>query len=115
MPESAYPVIDKAIRENRPGEILIYVLSVLVVGTGIFAIIYGAFKGEGLVALSGSIPTALIFPAFKAITEMRRQNIAIRLLEAPLRMAQTSQEAADAIKAINESFQHVFVKANRRS
>lgn len=112
MPQSAYSVVDKAIRENRYGEIILYLLSILVVLTGIFAIIYGALKGEGLVALSGSIATALVFPAFKRAEEIRRQNIAIRLLEALLRTAETSEEAADAIK---EAFQKVFTEADRRS
>ena len=110
MQESVYSVIDKAIRENRFGEILLYVLSTIIVIAGVFALIYGALKGEGLVALSGSIANALIFPAFREAREIRRQNIAIRLLEAPLKMAKTSEEAA---KAINESFQEVFVKADK--
>ena len=48
MLESVYSapvrsVIDKAIRENRHGEILLYILSTLIIGVGIFAIIYFDF------------------------------------------------------------------------
>jgi hypothetical protein len=111
MLEPTYSAIDKAIRENRFGERLLYALSTLITITGIFAIIYGTIKGEGLVALSGSIATALIFPAFREAREIRRQNIAIRLLEASLTIAETSEEAA---RAINDAFQQVFIRANRR-
>jgi len=55
--------------------------------------------------------TALIFPAFREARGIRRQNIAIRLLEAPLRMAKTSEEAANAI---NKAFEQVFIQANGR-
>lgn len=110
-PESAYSVIDKAIRENRNGEILLYVFSVLVVGTGIFVIIYGALKGEGLVALSGGIVTSLIFPAFQRAAKIRKENMSIRLLEAPLIDAKTSEEAA---KAINEFFKYTFTGTMRK-
>ena len=96
-PESDYLVIDQAIRENRFGEKLIYVLCVLIVGAGIFAIIFGALKGEGLVALGGGIANALIYPPLREARQLRGQNMSIRLLEAPLRMANTSEEAARAI------------------
>ena len=112
MPESAYSVIDKAIRENRHGEILLYVLSTLVVGVGIFAIIYGALNKDGLVALAGAIANTVIFPAFYLARDMRRQNIAIRLLEVPLRMAETAEQAA---QIINESFVKIFIKADKES
>ena len=115
MNESAYSVIDKAIRENRHWEILLFVFSVLVVGVGIFAIIYGALKGEALTALSGSIATGLIFPAVYLARNIRKQNIAIRLLEVPLNAAETSEEAAKAIgEMLSNSFEEIFVKNSDR-
>jgi len=115
MDESAYSVIDKAIRENRHWEILLYVFSILVVGIGISAIIYGVLEGKELIALSGSISTSLIFPAVYLARNIRKQNIAIRLLEVPLNMAKTSEEAAKAIsQMISNSFEEVFVKESDR-
>jgi len=102
---SAGSIIDKAISENRFGEILIYVVSVLIVGAGIFGIIFGALTGEGLVALGGGMASSLIFPAFGAMREMRRQNMAIRLLETSLAGASTSEEAS---RAINDVFRGLF-------
>jgi hypothetical protein len=99
-PQFAYSVIDKVIQENRPAEWLLYIVSTVVVGAGIFTIVFGALREQALLALVGSVPSAMIFPAYLTAREIRRENMAIRLLEAPLRMAQTSEEAARAISVV---------------
>ena len=55
---------------------------------------------------AGGIASALFFPAMRQARQIRRENIAIRLLERPLSMAETSHEAADALK---EFFLDTFI------
>lgn len=98
-------VIDRAIRENRFGERLLYALATLIVTGGVFALIYGAFQGLSLVSLSGSLSTGLIIPVYFAAMKMRKENQIIRLLEVPLTMAGTSVEAANALR---EAFGKLF-------
>lgn len=98
VPESAYTAIDKVIQENRPAEWLLYIVSVLIVATGIFTIVFGTLKEQALLALVGSVPSAMIFPALWMARDIRRENMAIRLLEVPLRMAQSSEEAASSVR-----------------
>ena len=50
---------------------------------------------------------ALFWPAMSAARQMRRENLAIRLLEAPLSQAETAQAAADMLQKM---FIEVFVK-----
>ena len=95
---------------NRKGEVLLYILSTLVVCVGCAALFYGALEKNGFIALAGSIATTMIFPALKFAMEVRRQNFAIRLLEAPLINSDTPEQAAAAIDAITDSFQKVFIK-----
>ena len=70
------------------------------------ALVVGVFRGEGLVALAGGIASALFLPATLQARQIRRENIAIRLLERPLSMAETSHEASDALK---EFFVDTFI------
>lgn len=97
MVRPGYSVIDKAISENRPSEILLYIISALIVGVGLFVIVYGGVKGNGWVALCGSIPTGMIFPCVYFARDIRKQNMAIRLLELTLDGTETPEEVAKAI------------------
>ena len=94
---SAREIIDQAIAENRLGERLCYAFSVTFVLLGAFGLTFGMLKGEGTVALAGSIPEALFVPAFIFARRIRSENIAIRLLEVPLNRAETAQGAAEAL------------------
>jgi hypothetical protein len=58
------------------------------------------------VALAGGIASVLFWPAMSQARQIRRENIAIRLLEGPLSMAETSKEAADALR---EFFVNTFM------
>ena len=94
------------IGENKFSEHLLYGFATTFVLCGMIALVVGAFQREGLVALAGGIASVLCFPAIRQAREIRRENIAIRLLERPLSMADTSREAADALK---EFFVDTFI------
>jgi hypothetical protein len=100
---TARQVIDQAIRENRFSERLLYSLaaSFAIIGVGI--LVFGAVKGQQLTVLAGSISAGLFWPAARLARQIRRENIAIRLLEAPLGMAETAQQAAETIQRLVEN------------
>jgi len=103
---TAREVIDQAIHENRAGEWLCYVFAVVFVVVGVAVIIWGAAAGQGIVALAGSIASVLFWPALREARQIRKENMAIRLLEVPLSMAGTGKAAAEALR---EAFTTVFV------
>ena len=102
---TARQVIDQAIRENRFGERLLYAFAIVFVSAGLFALIFGVLWREGSVAVAGGIAAALFWPAMTQARQIRRENIAVRLLEEPLSRADTAKEAADAIR---NAFASVF-------
>jgi hypothetical protein len=99
-------VIDQAIKDNRLNEYLLYAFSCTFVLGGMLALIAGVLRDQGLVALAGGIASALFYPAMDQARQIRRENIAIRLLERPLSMAETSHDAAVALK---EFFVDTFI------
>ena len=104
--DTAKQVIDQAIGDNKLNEYLLYGFASVLVFCGVAVLVVGAYRGEGLVALAGSISSGLFFPAMNEARKICRENIAIRLLERPLSMAETSHEAADALK---EFFLDTFI------
>lgn len=100
LPRSAKDIIDQAINENRFGERLLYGFATIVVLVGAGAIVAGIVSKSGLVALAGAIASSLFVPAMNAARRTRRENISIRLLEAPLSRAETATEAADALRKV---------------
>ena len=106
-PRTAQEVIDQAIRENRSGEWLCYGLALVFVIVGIGVIVWGAVSGQGIVSVAGSIASILFWPALREARQIRKENMAIRLLEAPLSKAGTAKAAAEAIR---EAFTDVFVR-----
>ena len=98
---TATEIINQAIRENRVAEVLLYLFAAIVMVCGTIVLLYGAFSRQGLTALAGAISNTLFLPAINYAGRIRKENIAIRLLEAPLSTAQT---AVDAAKAIRENF-----------
>jgi hypothetical protein len=95
---TAKEIIDQAISENRINEFLLYGFAVVFVLSGMTALICGIIWEAGVVALAGGIGSGLFFPAMYLAHRIRRENIAIRLLEAPLSKAETSEEAANALR-----------------
>ncbi|HJT76095.1 MAG TPA: hypothetical protein VJ739_02745 [Gemmataceae bacterium] len=93
-PRTAKQVIDQAIKENRRGEWLCYGFATAFVLAGLAVI------GKSLLAEQsawstaiGAAVSALFWPAVNAARQIRRENLAIRLLEVPLSRAETAQAA----------------------
>ncbi len=90
-------LIDRAIRENRISEYLGYTFSVVFVVCGVAAMAIGIHKGDSVIACAGGIAGVLFWPPFNATMKIRRENIAIRLLEAPLAKASSAEQALDLL------------------
>ncbi len=93
---TAKDVIDEAIRENRFGEALLYFFAILFVLVGVTILVYGALQNQPVTAIVGFASTSLFWPAMTSARRTRRENIAIRLLEAPLGRADTDGLGTDA-------------------
>jgi hypothetical protein len=91
-------IIDQALSENRLSAGLCYFLVLLFSLAGVAALAWGAWNGEGLVALAGSLSSSLFWPALSNARAIRAENVAIRLLELTLANAKTADEAANALK-----------------
>ena len=97
-PRPAKDVIEQAIAENRRAEVLLCVFACVVVTVGVGVLIYGVVSGQAVVALAGAISSSLFVPAMAYAKRIRKENMAIRLLEDPLTKAETASDAADAIR-----------------
>lgn len=95
---SAIDVINQCISENRAAEILLYVFATVVLAVGVFTLIKGVMSGQGMTALAGAISSSLFVPAMSYAKRIRKENMAIRLLEIPLTRADNAHDAAEAIK-----------------
>lgn len=100
-PRDPRQVIDAALAENRYAETLCYFLSALFAVGGLIALLVGAFRGEGVVALAGAVGAGLFWPALKYAKGIREQNVFLRTLEIPLALATTAEEA---MKLIQQAF-----------
>jgi hypothetical protein len=108
---SAREVIDQAIRENRAGEILLYIFATAAASIGLFVMVWSAMIREPLSALAGSVCTGLYWPAMRMAKQIRKENIMIRMLEAPLSKATTARAAANALAQVFvETFKTVPMK-----
>jgi hypothetical protein len=107
-PRTAKQVIDQAIKENRRGEWLCYGFATAFVAAGLAVIGKSLFTEQPAWSTAiGAAVSALFWPAMNAARQIRRENLAIRLLEAPLSRAETAQAAADMLQ---KAFVEVFVK-----
>ena len=97
-PRTAREVIDAAIRENRPWEWVSFGLTIGFAVVGLIVLGVGAYQGNGLVALAGTVAGALFWPALRSAIAIRRANIGIRLLELHLTYAKSAAQAAEAIR-----------------
>ena len=94
---TAKSVIDQAIKDNRKSEWLLYGFAILFVLVGVFILVWGILKTEPISAVVGLISSGLFWPAMSSARRTRKENIAIRLLEAPLSRADTAKEAAEML------------------
>ncbi|MCI0464200.1 MAG: hypothetical protein L0Z62_45275 [Gemmataceae bacterium] len=92
-------MIDQAIKENRLGERLCYGFATAFVAVGMAAVGRALVVEQAvwMTALGASV-SALFWPALNAARQIRRENLAIRLLEVPLSRAETGQAAADMLQ-----------------
>lgn len=88
---------------------MLYVFAILFVVAGLSLIVLGAVRENPIVSLVGSIASILFWPAMASARRTRKENIAIRLLEAPLSRADTAKEAADNLRQVfGETFSHDY-------
>jgi len=90
-------VINQAITENRALERVLYTLMFLGIAAGLFFLIEAITRGQPILAGLGFLITGLFWPALRRITQIRRENLTIRLLESSLNRAETPGAAAEAL------------------
>jgi hypothetical protein len=92
-----------AISENRPSEVLLYSFASIFVVIGVFVIIWSLTHSSPFEGIVGVASSLLFFPAMRSATQIRKENLLIRLMEVPLTRAETADEAA---KILTEMFRH---------
>ena len=92
-------VIDQAIRENRYAEWLCYGFALAFATVGVAGFFICLSRGEPVLTVASGIASILFWPAMNGAREIRKQNIAIRLLEVPLSLASNEQSAAAALES----------------
>lgn len=98
-------VIDQAIREGRTGLLLAYVAIIVSLVGGVAGLIQASISQQPLVAVVSGILGVCIWPSMRFALQVRRQNIALRLLEIPLNRARTAEEMA---KLLQEFFRAAY-------
>jgi cobalamin biosynthesis protein CobD/CbiB len=81
---TASDVISQVISENKASERLLYGFAIAFVTVGLLILAWAVKNKEQVLAILGFLTSALFWPAMTAVRRTRRENIAIRLLEAPL-------------------------------
>lgn len=97
---TAKELIDEVISENRFAEVLMYCFAILFVVSGVIMLWVAAATGNILSAFTGTVASGLFWPAMSSARRTRKENIAIRLLEAPLSRADTAKEAAEMLRQL---------------
>ncbi len=102
LPEvrSAKEVIDQVIAENQIPAYILYGFAIIFVLVGVFVVVWGVLKGITLSTAVGLISSSLFWPAMHSARRTRKENIAIRLLEAPLSRVDTAKEAAEMLRRL---------------
>ncbi len=90
---TASEIINHAILENRLGEHLLYLFSCVTFFAGIGSLAVGAYQGQQITAIMGTVASLMFYPAMRLARGIREQNMAIRLLEIPLSNSRTAEEA----------------------
>ena len=97
-PRTPKLVIDQAIRENRFPEKLSYVFASTFVVMGVVSFVWLMCKWEPVLTVITTISSACSWPAMNSARDIRRQNIAIRLMEIPLSRAENASSAASILE-----------------
>lgn len=100
---TAREVIDQAISENRGGERVLYLFSLISFFTGLAVLGYGIYHTQSLTMILGTVANLMFYPAMRLARAIRDQNLAIRLLEIPLNNSKTAEEAATVLREFFES------------
>lgn len=81
-------------------EYILYGMALVSFSVGIWMIIWSVLSGQALVTVCGTVVTAFFVPAFRWVSQIRRENQNIRLLEIALGSARTADQAATALVKI---------------
>lgn len=99
-PRSAKDVIDQAILENRFSEWILYAFAYIFALVGLGILSWGIAHNEPIATVAGLVSSSLFWPAMSSARRTRKENTAIRLLEAPLSRADTAKEAAEMLRSL---------------
>lgn len=100
LPRTAKQVIDQAIKDNRRSGVLLFGLLTAYALAGLAALAWGVVKGEAIPTIAGAISGFLLWPAISQAREVRRENLAIRMMGVPLGMAASAEEATNSVREI---------------
>ncbi len=95
---TAKEIIDEAISENRIAGNILYGFAITFVFVGLSVLIFGAVNSDPVSTILGAVSSSLFWPSMTAARRTRKENIAIRLLEAPLSRADTAREASEMLR-----------------
>jgi hypothetical protein len=95
---TAKEVIDQAIDDNRFDKWVLYGFAIVFGVVGMSVLLWSVGKGEAVAAVCGSLTAGLFWPAARMAERIRKQNLAIRLMEQPLSKAETADEAARVLQ-----------------
>jgi hypothetical protein len=99
-PRTAKEIIDQAINDNRAREYHCYRCATIFVLIGVVIIAYGLVTGSWPQTAVGTLVIGMFLLAMRDALEIRRENIAIRLMEVPLSKATTARDAAEVIRDV---------------
>jgi hypothetical protein len=109
---TAKQVIDQAIADNKKAEWLLYGFSITFIALGVGLILWGSLHGDKVFAFIGTLAGTLFWPAMKYAGQIRRESIAIRLLEAPLSKAETEMAACEMLQKL---FRDLMLEKSKES
>lgn len=96
-PRTAKEVIDDAISENLTAAWIMYGFAILFVLVGLGVLVNGVITQNPTSSILGVVASSLFWPSMSAARRTRKENIAIRLLEAPLSRADTAKSASEML------------------
>jgi hypothetical protein len=99
-PRTPKQVIDQAIRDNRVAEWICYGFAICFALVGVVGFFVLIATGQPVLTVASGIASILFWPALSNAREIRKENIAIRLLEVPLGLATNEESAAKALEKV---------------